>query len=132
MRRGRGNASAARAAAMRYHECMVDNRFRPLAVMLFALCVAPAAQAVETATPLQGLTFARERCSSCHGVEHGDEFSPNPLAPTFAAIAKTPGMTATALSVALRSSHQMMPDFMLSSEEIAMINAYLATLKGGE
>jgi mono/diheme cytochrome c family protein len=111
---------------------MVDNRFRPLAVMLFALCVAPAAQAVETATPLQGLTFARERCSSCHGVEHGDEFSPNPLAPTFEAIADTPGMTSTAISVALRSNHQLMPDLMLSSEEIAMISAYLATLKGGE
>jgi mono/diheme cytochrome c family protein len=111
---------------------MLVDQSRVLVVGL-ALWLAPAAaQAVETATPLQGLTFARERCSSCHGVEHGDEFSPNPLAPTFAAIANTPGMTATALSVALRSSHQMMPDFMLSSEEIAMINAYLATLKGGE
>ena len=111
---------------------MLANRFRaPL--LTLALCLAPAAAlAVETATPLQGLAVARERCMSCHGVEHGDEFSPNPLAPTFEMIADTPGMTATALSVALRSSHQVMPDLILSSEEIAAIGAYLQTLKGGE
>ena len=102
-------------------------------LLTLALCAAPtAAQAVETATPQQGLAVARERCSFCHGVEHGDEYSSNPLAPTFEAIADTPGMTATALSVALRSSHQVMPDLILSSEEIAAIGAYLATLKGGE
>lgn len=113
-------------------ENMVVNRFRALVIVL-ALCAAPAAaQAVETATPQQGLAFARERCSFCHGVEYGDEFSPNPLAPTFEAIADTPGMTATALAVTLRSSHQVMPDLMLSGEEIAAISAYLGTLKGGE
>ncbi len=105
--------------------------FRALAVAL-ALCLASAAQAVETATPQQGLALARERCSFCHGVEYSDEFSSNPLAPTFQMIADTPGMTATALSVTLRSSHQVMPDLILSSEEIAALSAYLETLKGGE
>jgi len=108
------------------------NRFNAVAWTL-ALCLAPAAaQAVETATPQQGLVVARERCAFCHGVEYGDALSPNVLAPTFQAIADTPGMTATALSVALRSTHRMMPDLILSSEEIAAIGAYLATLKGGE
>ena len=110
---------------------MVAIPVKVLALVL-ALCLAPAAQAVETATPQQGLALARERCGFCHGVEYGDEFSSNPLAPTFEAIADTPGMTQTALSVTLRSSHQVMPDLMLSSEEIAAISAYLATLKGGE
>ena len=105
------------------------NRFKRWAITL-ALCLAPApVLAVETATPQQGLAFARERCSFCHGVEYGDEFSPNVLAPTFEQIADTPGMTQTALSVALRSTHQMMPDLILSSEEIAAIGAYLETLR---
>jgi mono/diheme cytochrome c family protein len=110
---------------------MVAIPFRALASAL-ALCLAPAAQAVETATPQQGLAVARERCSFCHGVEQGDEFSSNPLAPTFQMIADTPGMTATALSATLRSTHEMMPDLIVSSEEIAALSAYLATLKGGE
>jgi len=125
----RGNKSDALAAAALYHGLMVAIPFRALALAL-ALCLAPAAQAVETATPQQGLTLARERCSFCHGVEYSDEFSSNPLAPTFQMIADTPGMTATALSVTLRSSHQVMPDLMLSSEEIAALSAYLETLKG--
>ena len=111
---------------------MLADRSRDLLAGL-ALWLAPVlAHAVETATPQQGLAVARERCSFCHGVEHGDEYSSNPLAPTFEMIADTPGMTATALSVTLRSSHKVMPDLILSSEEIAGISAYLATLKGDE
>lgn len=107
-------------------------RFRALASTL-ALCMAPAlAHAVETATPKQGLAVARERCGSCHGVEYGDEFSANPLAPTFEEIADTPGLTETALSAMLRSSHELMPDLIVPSEEIAALSAYLETLKGGE
>jgi mono/diheme cytochrome c family protein len=100
-------------------------------VILAALSLAPAAaaHAVETATAREGLALACERCGSCHGVEYGDEFSANPFAPTFEAIADTPGMTATALSVSLRTSHQLMPDLMLASEEIAALAAYIETLK---
>ena len=78
------------------------------------------------------LAVARERCASCHGVEHGDDYSSNPLAPTFERIADTPGMTTTALSAALRSSHTVMPNLIVSAEEIAALSADLATRKDRE
>ena len=102
-------------------------------VALAALLVAAAGlRAQETGSAKMGLGLARGTCATCHGVEHGDDFSPNPLAPTFEMVADTPGMTATALAVALRTNHDMMPDFILQSDELADLTAYILTLKGEE
>ena len=99
-------------------------------VVLVALCAAPAgANAQETGDAKEGLAMAREVCSACHGVERGDAFSPNPLAPTFDLIAGTPGMTETALSVALQTSHKSMPNLILKPDEIDDISAYILSLK---
>ena len=100
-----------------------------LAVLIIA---AAGLRAQETGSAKQGLGLARGTCATCHGVERGDEYSPNPLAPTFELVADTPGMTATALSVALRTNHQLMPDFILQSDEIADLTAYILSLKGAE
>jgi mono/diheme cytochrome c family protein len=99
-------------------------------VLVLALCLAPAvAGAQETGSAQQGHALARAVCAECHAVEDDDGFSPAFPAPTFRKIADTPGMTATALSVALRSEHREMPAFILNSDELADVTAYILSLK---
>ena len=100
-------------------------------VLTLALCAVAAttARAVETGSPARGHDLARGVCAECHAVEDTDSFSPKIPAPTFREIAATPGMTATALSAALRTPHREMPDLILSSDQIADITAYILSLK---
>ena len=76
-----------------------------------------------------GLAEARRLCSQCHAVEKAETPSPRTDAPAFQDIAGTSGMTATALSAALNTSHQSMPNIMLESDEKADIVAYILSLK---
>ena len=76
-----------------------------------------------------GLAEARRLCSQCHAVETAETPSPRTDAPAFQDIAGTSGMTATALSAALNTSHQSMPNIMLESDEKADIVAYILSLK---
>ena len=76
-----------------------------------------------------GLILARQICSECHAVEKAQARSPNVAAPRFETIAGTPGMTATALSAALQSSHQTMPNVMLNGNELSDIIAYILSLQ---
>lgn len=75
-----------------------------------------------------GLAAARRLCSQCHAVEKAETPSTG-TAPAFQDIAGTPGMTATALSAALNTSHQTMPNIMLEAEVRADIIAYILSLK---
>lgn len=100
-----------------------------------AICVAAAAGAnwpaasQEIGDAEMGHIFAREVCASCHGIEKGDQTSPEPFAPTFEIIATTPGMTPTALSIFLRTPHSTMPNLVLSDDELGNVIAYIMTLK---
>jgi mono/diheme cytochrome c family protein len=76
----------------------------------------------------RGSALASQVCATCHGIRHGEN-SPNPLAPPFAVIAATRGMSETALNVALQSPHRVMPNIMLEPQERADIIAYILTLK---
>jgi hypothetical protein len=87
------------------------------------------AQAHETGSISQGLLTAEERYAGCHGIALGSEYSPTFGAPTFEQIALTPGMTATALSTTLKTSHRTMPNLMQGSDELANITAYILSLK---
>jgi mono/diheme cytochrome c family protein len=98
-------------------------------LLLFgAMAVAPA-QAQEAGDPAHGLALARQVCSECHATQAQQLRSPNPRAPTFPELATTPGMTNTALSVALTTPHAGMPMFRLTSEQRADIIAYILTLR---
>ena len=103
---------------------------RPVAAaMILLLASAPlCANAQEAGDPRAGLASAREVCASCHAVQAGETRSPNAKAPSFEAIARTPGMTGTALTVALRSSHETMPNLMLEREELENVIAYILSL----
>ncbi|WP_262031806.1 c-type cytochrome [Microvirga sp. Mcv34] len=79
--------------------------------------------------PQAGLRISREVCASCHAVEASEDRSPNPQAPSFNRIARVPGMTTTALTVALRTSHGTMPNIMLEDRELRDVTAYITGLR---
>ena len=86
-----------------------------------------AAQEVGSAS--RGLALAQQVCARCHAVQRQQTQSPNGDAAPFQTIAAVPGMTATALSAALRTSHQTMPNLVLDPDELADIVAYILSLK---
>src|SRR5688572_24283292 len=83
----------------------------------------------QEADPRAGLRVAQEVCASCHAVEAGEDRSPRPQAPPFDRIARVPGMTTTALTVALRTSHETMPNIMLGDRELRDVTAYITSLR---
>ena len=87
------------------------------------------AWAQEVGNPGAGLILARQICSECHAIEKAQTRSPKTAAPRFETIANVPGMTATALSAALQSSHQTMPNVMLDANELGDIIAYFLSLQ---
>lgn len=104
-------------------------RLLQICAAAIVLALAPAAQAVELGDAKAGAAYAKQVCAECHEVGDVDAFSPHPDAPTFKEIANTPGMTARALAVWLRTSHPTMPDFILAPEEIDNIIAYIESLR---
>lgn len=78
------------------------------------------------ADPRAGLRIAREFCASCHAVEAGEDRSPRPQAPPFA---RVPRMTTAALTVALRTFHETMPNIMLGDRELRDVTAYITSLR---
>ena len=76
-----------------------------------------------------GLALARRVCSECHTVDRSQAPSPNPASPRFEVIAKVPGMTAAALSVALLTPHRTMPNVILSPDELRDVVPYILSLQ---
>jgi mono/diheme cytochrome c family protein len=99
--------------------------------LIVAMCVAAVdcAWAQSIGSPSQGLRLARTQCAECHLVEKGSGPSPNPAAPTFEDIANIRGMTSTALTAALRTSHDTMPNVIIKGNDIADVVAYILSLK---
>jgi hypothetical protein len=55
--------------------------------------------------------------------------STNPAAPTFETIAKTDGLTSTALIAMLQTSHRTMPNIVIKGSDINDIVAYILSLR---
>ena len=100
----------------------------PSMVVLFASTTVVQAQEGDAR---RGLSLARQVCAECHAVQAQELKSPNPKSPTFPELAKTPGMTSAALTVALTTPHAGMPMFRLSADQRADIIAYVLSLKQG-
>ena len=99
-------------------------------VGLLALMVGPAAgstAAQEVGDARKGLAFAQKVCAECHGVAPGQLVLA--AAPTFRAIANTPGMTALALTVFLRTPHRNMPNLVISDSDRDNVIAYILSLR---
>jgi mono/diheme cytochrome c family protein len=102
--------------------------------LIIVMCVAAigAAQAQSIGSPSQGLKLARMQCAECHLVENGSGLSPNPAAPTFEDIANIGGLTSTALTAALRTSHATMPNVIIKGTDTSDLIAYILSLKQKE
>jgi mono/diheme cytochrome c family protein len=81
----------------------------------------------------QGLRYAQKMCAECHAVSAGQVRSPVADAPSFEAIANTPGMTATALIVWFRSAHPLlpktMPNLVIEDDDMDNVVAYILSLR---
>lgn len=97
------------------------NRFLP-AALLMALPLPAAAQDVEA-----GFHIAQRWCSACHEIGNGPV--QNDVSPPFKAIARAPGTTMVSLNAFLSTSHNRMPDYSLTRQEIADVSAYILSLK---
>jgi hypothetical protein len=64
----------------------------------------------------------------CHALKQV-ETSPEPTAPPFADVANTQGMTATALTVWLTTSHPTMPNIVIEPHDMDNVVAYILSLK---
>ena len=80
------------------------------------------------ATVERGLVIARRLCADCHAIERGQPVSPNMEAPTFQRVAKTPGMTRTALIVFFRTPHRMMPNLVIEGQDADDLIDYILSL----
>jgi mono/diheme cytochrome c family protein len=79
--------------------------------------------------PTKGHQYVQQICSECHNTEKGQRPSPNGQAPNFETIAKTPGLTAIALTAALRTPHRTMPNIIIADDDLRNVAAYVLTLQ---
>lgn len=74
-----------------------------------------------------GARIADGFCARCHGVGEARD-SPVESALPFRAIADDPAMTEQAIRQLLRTSHETMPNYILSTEELEALTAYIRSL----
>jgi mono/diheme cytochrome c family protein len=95
-----------------------------------SLLAASQAQAQQIDRAKRGLFVARQVCAQCHAVEKRSRRSPDAAAPRFEDIANSPGMTATAISVALQTTpHRTMPNVRMNRDELSNLVTYILSLK---
>jgi mono/diheme cytochrome c family protein len=75
-----------------------------------------------------GQQLAQNVCSECHAVD-AEHAEARGAAPSFLSIAKMTSTTAISLRVFLQTSHEQMPNFLLSKTEIDDVGAYILSLK---
>lgn len=77
----------------------------------------------------EGRVLARDLCADCHRIERGEQTGSRSGAPSFQAVADDASITALSLRVFLRTSHQPMPDLLLTEAETDHLIAYILSLK---
>src|SRR6516162_3354767 len=102
-------------------------RVTPAVVAILAL--AGSARTAQVGSAQQGHRLARSICSECHLVVKEAGRSNDPAAPTFEAIANTPGLTAATLASALQTSHKTMPNIVLRDDDLSDIIARILSLR---
>lgn len=94
------------------------------------VCIAASpSMAAEHGDAAAGQQLAQAQCAQCHAVGKGNTASPNQAAPPFSDIAASPGLTAMAVHVWLRSPHRNMPNIHLGDEDKDNVVAYLLSLR---
>lgn len=117
---------------------MAFLRSRRLVVCFAALAAAVTPALSQTPAPptapadpaaMRGLAYARQSCAGCHSVEPGVPGMPDAKAPSFTAVAATPGMTSMALNVWFNTSHPNMPNLIISGPVKDDLLAYFDVLR---
>ena len=85
---------------------------------------------VKGIAPNANLAFVQTQCGDCHGVQAFD-LSPNPLAPTFAAIINRDDVSAGSLTDWLIDAHNYpeVMDFDITEEQAEMVADHMLTLR---
>lgn len=103
---------------------------RTIVTALLALLASAAGSfANEEGNAQKGHEFVRTMCTPCHSVEKGEPARAAHTAPSFQAVADTPGMTAIALTAWFRTPHHSMPNFVIATKDVRDISAYILGLK---
>jgi len=102
---------------------------RKTVAFIAAFVIYGQAHAQDIGSAQQGLRLARDTCAQCHLVDKVAGRSTDVNAPTFEAIANTPGLTSAALAAALQTSHRTMPNVVIKGADINDIVAYILSLK---
>lgn len=120
------------ARAMRGALRMVGHGGLWALLAVAALLAVPAAaqDPLTGGDPATGARFARETCTPCHVVSQ-QQLAPSrfAVAPSFEQIARSEGMTATALYAFLTTPHDLMPNLVLKPDEAADVIAYILSLR---
>ncbi len=101
--------------------------FLRLAAVAVGLCASYASADARPADASQGEKLAKRWCASCHIVANDQKQGADNV-PTFAAIAKKPGFSASKIARFLMDPHPKMPDMQLSRDETKDLGAYIASL----
>ncbi len=88
----------------------------------------PSSAEAQTGDPGAGAAYAKQVCAKCHAIDQTG-ISPELTAPPFKDVANTPGMTETALTVWLRTSHPTMPNIIVEPADMDNVIAYILSLK---
>jgi mono/diheme cytochrome c family protein len=97
---------------------------------MVSLMTSSQVQAQQVSQAKRGLSLAKMACAHCHAVEKRSRRSPVAAAPRFVDIANSPGMTATAITVALETTpHRTMPTWRINSEALNDLVTYILSLK---
>jgi mono/diheme cytochrome c family protein len=100
-----------------------------VATAAVTILVASGANGQNVGDAAKGRAFAQQICAECHNIDKGQRPSPNGLAPNFETVARTPGLTAIALTAALRTSHRTMPNIIIPDDDLRNVVAYVLTLQ---
>lgn len=76
-----------------------------------------------------GDRLAHILCINCHVVDSNGPVVRTDRVPSFTWIAQQPGSTSESITVWLNTSHDRMPDFTLTRDEIRQLTAYILSLK---
>jgi len=94
----------------------------------FAVQLPLLAQPLDSDSIAAGRKVAANICANCHEISPTN-YPTTVIGPKFDDIANLPSTTALSLKVFLRSSHNRMPNFILSSADTDDVIAYILSLK---
>ena len=104
-------------------------RYAHLVLAALGAATVMTAHAQQITDRQKGRLLARQVCAECHAVGRQRLRSPNSEAPSFVAVASTPGMTEMALNVFFQTPHRAMPNLILTPDQKREIIAYILSLR---